>query len=132
MQRPAGSTESAVAAHEGLPGLAMDAGVEEVRGLDLRVSEFDALLGKLRQIRVAPPAGEESAAYLAGQWNGVPLPERRERIPEIDALLLRLRREGIVMSHPTIPAEPQLVAQSVAAAASSTVQRLPAIPTATR
>jgi hypothetical protein len=122
-----------VVASEGLAGLSMAAGIEEARGLDLRVVEFDALIARLRQ-PPPPPSAIAQGGLLTANIDGVAMPTRVAYVAELDALVLRVRREGTVISRATIPAEFQLARQAAAAwqpamamAPEASIQRLPPV-----
>ncbi len=122
-----------VAAHEGLVGFAMDDGVEEARAYDLPAAELDSLVAKLSQPATNPPAGRAAPAIFVGLCNGQALPDRNSRVPDLDELILRVRRGGTTIAHRTIPLDlprPTQVHMATAAgpaAVTADIRRLPPV-----
>jgi hypothetical protein len=127
-------------ANESLPGVSMSGGVQEALGLDLGVADLDRVVARLQQ--PIQPAGRVSRAkevVIAAKINGAPLALPNAPVAELDALIVRVRREGSLISHssatmdweldlPPDPASPR--AASAVMPASYTepaIQRLPPV-----
>ncbi len=108
-------------AHEHLPGVSFGDGVEQALGLDLPVAELDGLIDQVQQpVQSLPEKATADSVRLVARINGQPLAERASHVEQLDRLVLRVRREGSLISRrtmtmETLPTETNFDVQSPAA-----------------
>ncbi len=126
-----------IVAREGLTALALPAGIEEARGFDLRLADFELLMAGVQQ----PASASAPDVLLVGSVNGVALPARAARVPAMDAMILRMRREGAGIPRPTLPEEFELAKHALAgpdaavvttASSAAAIERLPPVSAVVR
>ena len=89
-------------AHEHMPGVSLGEGVEQALGLDLPVAELDGLIDQVQQpVQLAPEKAQVDSVRLVARINGRPIAERAAHVDQLDRLVLRIRREGSLISHRT-------------------------------
>lgn len=124
-------------ANANLPGVTLADGVDEAMGMDLPAAELDKLVARLQQAPATTTAATtgEAPAALVASINGNTLSVPQTRLVELDQLIARVRREGNLISQPTVPTDISVPASAVvtaAAIAPSTSSVVPAAYTAPR
>jgi len=87
-------------ARDNLPGIAFEGNVIAAWGMDLPVNQLDPIVARLRSQGFFTPANSAvREVTLGARVNGVGAEKPWAHVPELDALVIRVRKEGSFVSH---------------------------------